>query len=147
MSSNQFIDKEELAAKKAAEEKKQKKKAARKKKRAKANEQDSRRVILQIMNGEFLAKDNFISNLPFTIFISFLLVVMIGWGYYAETVTKQEVKLKKDLDELDSEYSTLTTKYNANIGRDPIGDKLEGTGVKENMSGSKKIKVRKYKFD
>lgn len=148
MSANEFIDQDELAAQKAAEEKKQKKRKNPKRKSAKASsEQDSRRVILQLMNGEFLAKDNFVSNLPFSFFLAFLLVVMIGWGYYAEAVTKQEVRLGKELDELDSEYSTLDTKFNSRGDRSTAEAMLKGTGVKPNSSGSKKIHVSKYKFE
>ena len=148
MSNNEFIDQDELAAKKAAEEKKKKKRAPRKKKAKKSSEQDARRVVVQIMNGEFLSKDNFIGNLPFTMFIALLLVIMIGWGYYAETVTKQEVSLEKELGELNSEFFTLGSEYNTKRGRRPVAERLEieNTGVKESLTSPKKIRVRKYDF-
>ncbi len=162
MSNNEFIDKEELDAKKALKEAKKKtwaersplslskgsrSQSSKRKKRANKKDQDSRRVLVQLMNGEFLSKDNFIGNLPFTFFIGFLLVVMIGWGYYAETVTKHEVKLEKELGELNSEFFTLGSEYNSKRGRRPIAEKLVGTGVKESLSSPKKIRVRKYQFE
>ncbi|MCG8574279.1 MAG: hypothetical protein MI810_05285 [Flavobacteriales bacterium] len=147
MSGNEFIDKDQLAEKQAEEEQKEKKKAATQKKKRAKKSSAGNRVWIQIMNGEFLSKDNFIANLPFSFFIGFLLVVMIGWGYYAETITKEEVLLKKELEELNSEYSTLSSEYNTKRGRKPVAVKLAGTGVEENISSFRKIKVRKYRFE
>jgi len=106
----------------------------------------SGRTFVQIMNGEFLTKDNFLNNLPFTFFIGFLLVMVIAWGYYGETVTKHEVQLEKELGELNSEFYTLTADYNMQRGRRQIALRLEPTGVKESVSSPKKIRVRKYVF-
>src|SRR6187402_1603780 len=78
------------------------------KKQEKSNTLFSGRTLIQIMNGEFLTKDTFLNNMPFTFFIGFLLVVVIAWGYYGETVTKHEVQLEKELGELNSEFYTLT---------------------------------------
>ncbi len=139
MSSNEFINKEEAEQKQKAEEKKTSK---RKKRAAKP----SNRLFAQIMNGDFLSKDNFIQNLPFTFFIAFLMVVMIGWGYYAETVTKEEVNLTEELDELEAEFFTLNSQHNASIGRPLIALKLKNKGVKESLVSPRKIRVRKYVF-
>lgn len=139
MGSNEFLDKEEFEAKealKSAKEKKSKDKAAA----------QNRRVFVQVMNGEFLSRDNFVKNLPFTFFLGLLLVLLIGWGYYAETVTKREFQLEKELGELNSEYFTLGSEYNTKRGRHPVALKLEGTGVKESLTSPKKIRVKKYVF-
>lgn len=107
----------------------------------------TRRTIVQIMNGEILTKDTVLNNLPFTFFIGFLFIVMIAWGYYAETVTKKEIQLEKDLGELNSEFFTLTADYNMQRGRRQIANRLEQTGVKESQTSPKKIRVRKYVFN
>lgn len=137
MSLNEFIAKEELEAKAAAEAKEVKKK----------KDAQSKRTFVQIMNGEFLSKDNFIQNLPFTFFLGFLLVIIISWGYYAETVTKKEVRLERELGELNSEYFTLGSEYNSKRGRRSVAVKLLETGVTESISSPRKIKVRKYVFE
>lgn len=144
MSKNEFLNKEEAEALKAVEEAKtakRKKSRSGKKKNAKGS---GDKMIVQIMNGEFLAKENFIANLPFTFYIAFLMVVIIAWGYYSETVTKHEIVLEKELGELNSEYFTLGSEYNTKRGRRPIAEKLQYTGVKESTSSPKKIRVQKY---
>ncbi|MEO9534255.1 MAG: FtsL-like putative cell division protein [Crocinitomicaceae bacterium] len=148
MSGNEFVNIDELKKKWAEEEKKQaKKKKPRAKKAAKSSSKTGGRTIVQIMNGEFLSKDWFINNLPFTFFIGFLLVVIIGWGYYTETVIKDEVNLKTELSELESEFFTLNSEYITKKGRENVTAKLPVSGPKENRTTPNKIKVDNYVFD
>lgn len=127
-----------------AEKKKRKRKGSAKKDKA---NKGRGRVLAQIMNGEFLSRENFIRNLPFTFYVGLLMVLIIGWGYYAETVAKNEMVLTSELDELESEYSTLNSKLNERKGREYVEEKLAGTGVEESIKSPKKIRVRKYVFD
>lgn len=137
--SNEFLNKEELEAREALKAAKEKKAAAKKQVR-------SKRSFVHLMNGEFLSRDTFVQNLPFIFFIGFLLVVLISWGYYAETITRKEVRLEKELGELNSEYFTLGSAYNSKRGRRTIGERLEGTGVGESLTSPRKIRVKKYVF-
>ncbi|MDA7803362.1 FtsL-like putative cell division protein [Crocinitomix sp.] len=138
--SNEFIDKEDIDAREALKAVKEKKQADKKSTR-------SRRSFVQIMNGEFLSKDNFVQNLPFIFFLGFLLVILISWGYYAETITRKEVRLEKELGELNSEYFTLGSEYNSKRGRRSVGERLEGTGVGESLTSPRKIRVKKFVFE
>lgn len=140
MSVNEFKNKEELEAEELLKAATESVKAAKKK-----NPQ-SKRAFVQIMNGEFLSKDNFVQNLPFVFFLGFLLVVLIAWGYYAETTTKKEVTLERDLGELNSEFSTLASEFNAQRGRPQIAQKLIETGVVEAIESPRKVRVKKYVF-
>lgn len=147
MSGNEFVDIDKLKEKQAAEEKKQaKKRKPRVKKEASAASKARGRTIVQIMNGEFLSKDWFVNNLPFTFFVGFLLVVIIGWGYYTETIIKDEVNLKTELSELESEFFTLNSEYITKKGRENVTAKLPVSGPKENRTTPNKIKVESYVF-
>lgn len=141
MSANEFVNKEKIDARDALKAARDESKAAKK------EGEQSRRTFVQIMNGEFLSRDNFVANLPFVFFLGFLLVVLIGWGYYAETVTKKEVTLEKELGELNSEYFTLGSTYNAARGRRSVAQKLVGTGLEESLISPKKIRVKKFVFN
>lgn len=112
----------------------------------KKNKVFSGRFFIQLMNGDFLTRDYFLNNLPFTFFIGFLFVVIIAWGYYGETIAKKEVQLEKELGELNAEYYTLTAEYNSQRGRRQIAERLAPLGVKESVSSPKKIRVKKYIF-
>jgi len=142
MGANEFVDREELVASEALESLQDKPEQTDKR-----TDVQSRRAVVQIMNGEFLSKDNFVKNLPFVFFIGFLLVVLISWGYYAETITRKEVMLEKELGELNSEYFTLGSEYNTQRGRRNVAQRLLGTGVEESLTSPKKIRVKKYIFE
>ncbi len=142
MSANEFVDREELVAREALESLQDKPEQS-----DKQTDLQSRRAFVQIMNGEFLSKDNFVKNLPFVFFVGFLLVLLISWGYYAETITRKEVMLERELGELNSEYFTLGSEYNTLRGRRNVALRLVGTGVEESLNSPKKIRVKKYIFE
>ena len=141
MSSNEFMDSEDLQAQEALRRAHDKADAERDK------EARSKRSFVNLMNGDFLSRDQFIKNMPFVFFIGFLLVILIGWGYYAETITKKEVRLETELAELNSEFFTLGSEYNTKRGRRYIAQQLEGTGVVESVNSPRKIRVKKYIFE
>lgn len=144
MSTNKYIENKE--AEENSEQPVVEKTKGKKAKPEKKNKLFSGRTFVEIMNGEFLTRDSFLNNLPFTFFVGFLLVVVIAWGYYGETVAKKEVQLEKELGELNSEFYTLTAEYNTQRGRRQIAERLAPTGVKESVSSPKKIRVRKFIF-
>ncbi|UKN03353.1 hypothetical protein K6119_07470 [Paracrocinitomix mangrovi] len=141
MSSNQYIDQDTVDELKVNDSSK---KVAGKKKKSGT---PRGRVIAQIMSGEFLTKDWFIKNLPFTFYVALLMVLLIGWGYYGETMTKKEVRLQEELGELNSEYYTLSSEYISKKGRRQIKVKLESSGLSESRTSPKKIRVKKYLFE
>ncbi|MBD3638370.1 MAG: hypothetical protein HUJ25_13545 [Crocinitomicaceae bacterium] len=143
MSSNEYIDQETVDQQQIEDSKKSRKRRTRKKRANKNNG----RLVVQIMNGEFLSRDWFVRNLPFTFYIGFLLVVLIGWGYYGETTSKKEVLLQEELSELNSEYFTLSSEYISKRGRIHIKEKLNGTGLQESTVSPRKIRVRRYVFE
>ena len=145
MSVNELIDRAEIEEREAKKAKK-KKRFRRRSKKAETSRNNGR-LLVQIMNGDFLSKDWFINHLPFTFYIGFLLVVLISWGYYGETTTKKSVRLQNELSELNSEYFTLSSEYIAKRGRQEIKQKLDGTGLIESRVSPKKIRVRKYVFE
>ncbi|MGV6861782.1 MAG: FtsL-like putative cell division protein [Putridiphycobacter sp.] len=100
----------------------------------------------KILNGEFLSKKEIIDNLPFFSFVSLLMVLLISWGYYTESIGKTEAKLEKELSELNSEYFTLGSEYNRLSRQTQVAERLKETGLKESTNPPKKIKVNTYVF-
>ncbi|HIP37195.1 MAG TPA: hypothetical protein EYG85_10110 [Crocinitomix sp.] len=101
----------------------------------------------KILNGEFLSRAEIIDNLPFISYVAFLMVLLISWGYYTESVGKQEAKLEKELGELNSEFFTLGSEYNRLSRQTQVAERLKESGLKESTDPPKKIKVNTYVFD
>lgn len=105
-----------------------------------------KRSISKIVNGEFLSRDEVVNNIPFFSFLGLLLVVLIAWGYYTETVGRREVKLELELGEMNSEYFSLGVEYNKLSRQSQVVDRLNESDLKESTSPPKKIKVKKYNY-
>ncbi len=133
MDSNTYIENK-------IEEPKLKAKATAKKKKK------SNKSFVKMLSGDFLSEKMLVDNLPFVGFIGFLLVVLIGWGYYTESIAKEESKLEKDLGELNSEYFTLGSEYNRLSRQTQVANRLKESGLTESVDPPKKIKVNKYVF-
>ncbi len=107
---------------------------------------EKKRTLAKVITGEFLSRTEIISNIPFISFLGLLLVVLIGWGYYTETVGKKEVKLEQELGELNSEYFSLGVEYNKLSRQTQVSERLEESDLKESTIPPKKLKVKKYNF-
>ena len=123
-----------------AEEAKLKAKPSTKKKKK------SNKSLVKILSGDFLSEKTLVDNLPFVGFVGFLLVVLISWGYYTESIAKEEAKLEKELGELNSEYFTLGSEYNRLSRQTQVANRLKESGLMESVDPPKKIKVKKYVF-
>ncbi|MFK8044066.1 MAG: FtsL-like putative cell division protein [Crocinitomicaceae bacterium] len=99
-----------------------------------------------MITGEFLSRAEIINNIPFISFLGLLLVVLIGWGYYTETVGKKEVRLEQELGELNSEFFSLGVEYNKLSRETQVSERLQDSELKESTIPPKKIKVKKYNF-
>jgi cell division protein FtsL len=100
----------------------------------------------KILNGEFLSQKEIIDNLPFISYVAFLMVLLISWGYYTESIGKKEANLETELGELNSEYFTLGSEYNRLSRQTQVAERLKDTGLKESVNPPNKIKVNTYVF-
>jgi len=106
----------------------------------------SNKSLVKILSGDFLSEKTLVDNLPFIGFVAFLLIGLIGWGYYTESIAKEEAKLEKGLGELNSEYFTLGSEYNRLSRQTQVANRLKETGLTESVDPPKKIKINKYVF-
>jgi len=112
----------------------------------KKSKSGKKRTLAKLINGDFLSRDEIVNNIPFISFLGFLLVILIGWGYYTETVGKKEVQLEQELGELNSEYFSLGVEYNKLSRQTQVSERLKGTELKLSTIPPKKLKVKKYNF-
>ncbi len=130
---NEFMDKDEAAEKEKIKSK-QTKKAE---KRAKPN------AFVQILNGEFLAKDFVVNNLSFVFFLVFIMILLVAKGYYGKQLTKDIDNAQKKLDASSAEYVEAKAKLEEETKRSELVDKLGPRGLKETTNPAKVIRVKK----
>ena len=135
MSDNLYIDKEELDKLKKKEEQKKKKPKS-------SNSEIKSNSLSQIMNGEFLNKEFVLNNLSFIFFIMFLLLLILGKGYYGKQMSKDVDKTQSKVDELMADYVEAKAKLEEETRRFKLVDKLGAVGLTESENNTKVIRIK-----
>jgi len=138
---NEFLDRTQLDEKEAVQQEKEKKKII-KKKAAAAKKPNA---FVQIMNGDFLTREFMLNNLNFIFFIIFLLLLVVGKGYYGKELTKEVNDTQLELNEVTSDYFESKARLEEETRRVRLVDELESTGLKETVNPTKVIRIKKKK--
>ncbi|MGC6434584.1 MAG: FtsL-like putative cell division protein [Crocinitomicaceae bacterium] len=131
---NEIIDKDTLAQKEA--------KAAKSKKKSSDSSVNS---IVQILNGDFLNKEFVLNNLSYMFYILFLLLLLIGKGYYGKQLAKDAEKAQNKLNELSADYLEVKAKLEEETRREKLIEKLGDKGLVETINPTKVIRIKKEK--
>lgn len=102
--------------------------------------------LSSIFSGSFLSKDNVISYLPYTFFLTFLGILYIANGYYAEETVRGLYKTTSELKELRSEYITIKSDLNYQSKQSQVAFATQNLGIKESVVPPSKIVVSKSEF-
>jgi hypothetical protein len=137
MMDNEYIDKDSAAAAQANKPKSTKSK--QKTRSAKPN------AFSQILNGEFLTKEFVLNNLNFIFFIIFLLLLIVGKGYYGKQLSKDVDTTQKELDELTADYVEAKARFEEETRRYKLVERLEPRGLKESQNETKVIRIKTEK--
>lgn len=102
-------------------------------------------LLVQVLNGDILTRDVVLNNLTFVFFILFLLLLVVGKGYYGKQLTKDIDTLQTDVNANTAEYienkarlEELTTRYR-------LVEALERRGLKETVKPVKVIRIKTKK--
>lgn len=98
-----------------------------------------RRFIVSVLNGNIFSREHFLSSLPFLSYLSFLVLLYIGMGYYAEGTIRKLDKVNKELKEYHSEYISLKSQLNQMSLQSEVAKRVEYMGLKESVTPPFKI--------
>jgi len=121
------------------------KKEGKSKKKKEANKVS--KSLANIFSGNFLSKDNVIGLLPFVFFLTFLGILYIANGYYAEKIVRELHKIGNDVKELRSEYITIKSDLNYKSKQSQVVQATEELGIKESTIPPTKIVVDKNEME
>lgn len=132
MSENEFID--------AFEEKEEpKKKKAVKTKKTVGN---SGRFLISLVSGDILTKEFVLNNLSFIFYVIFLLVLLVGKGYYGKQLTKNVDQSQKELNEVLGDYVAKKARLEEETRRIQLVEELTPYGLKETVNPTKVIRLK-----
>ena len=96
-----------------------------------------------VFSGNFLLKDNVVGLLPFVFFLTFLGIMYIANGYYAQGIVRDLQKTGNEVKELRSEYITIKSDLNYKSKRSQVAKATEGIEVYESTIPPTKIVIDK----
>ena len=105
------------------------------------------RSLANIFSGNFLSKDNVVRSLPFIFFLTFLGILYIANGYYAERTVRDLYKVGNELKELRSEYITIKSDLNYKSKQSQVAQATLELGIKESTVPPTKIVVDKKEME
>jgi len=96
-----------------------------------------------VFSGDFLSKDNVVALLPFVFFLTFLGIMYIANGYYAQGIIRDLQKTGNEVKELRSEYITIKSDLNYKSKQSQVAQATESIEVYESTTPPTKIVVDK----
>ena len=106
-------------------------------------ERSLRRSIVDVLNGNFLTKDDVLFHLPYLLFLCLLALIYIANGYVAEDTVRKLNKVGREVKEFRSEYITTKSELMYKSKQSELAEFIErkGLGLKESFEPPKKIVV------
>lgn len=97
--------------------------------------------LASVFSGNFLSSDNVVRQLPFIFFLTFLGILYIANGYYAQRTVRELQKVNDELKALRSEYITIKSDLNYNSKQSQVAQATEPYGIKESTVPPTKIVI------
>ncbi len=99
------------------------------------------RSFIDVLNGNFLTRENAVQRLPFLFFLTLLMIFYIANTHYAEKTAREIDKLNRQLKELGSEYITTKSDLMFKSKQSEVATAVEQMGIKESVVPPKKITI------
>lgn len=122
-------------------------KEEKKEKKAKGKGSKVARGFLQVLDGTFLTKENFMQLLPFVFFLTGLAIVYISNSYYAEKTIRNISNMNTELKELRSEFITTKSELMFRSKQSEVANSVSDLGIIESRMPPKKIIIEKGELD
>jgi hypothetical protein len=101
------------------------------------------KLLGDIVTGNILTRESVVKTVPYFLFLSFLAIVYISNGYYAEDTVRALNNVNNELKELSSEYISTKSELMFRSKQSEVARALEPYGIKESVTPPKKIVVSK----
>jgi len=101
------------------------------------------RVIISFLTGNFLSHDKIVQNLPYIFFLTFIGILYIANGYYAEKTVKQLYRLNNEIKELRSEYISNKSDLELIKQQSHVAFSIRELELKESLTPPSKIIISK----
>ncbi|MEQ8325409.1 MAG: FtsL-like putative cell division protein [Vicingaceae bacterium] len=95
--------------------------------------------IVNFLTGNFLSHDRLVSNMPYVFFLTFIAIIYIANGYYAEKTVKQLYRTTNEIKELRSEYISNKSELEIIKQQSNVALSIKALKLKESLTPPNKI--------
>lgn len=106
-------------------------------------EEKSQGMIFSFLTGSFLSHDKIIGKVPFVLFLTFLGILYIANGYYAEKTVKELYRTNNEIKELRSEYISTKSDLELIKQQSHVAFSIKELELKESLNPPNKIIIKK----
>jgi len=105
--------------------------------------------VWDVFDGSVLTRDKVVRQLPFALFITFLIILYIGNRYHAEKMIRETMKLQTELRELRARAISTASELEFISRQSEVAKLVEkqGLGLKEAVEPPIKITVAKSRVE
>ncbi len=100
-------------------------------------------VLVSLMNGTFLTRENVLGNMPFILFCAGLMILYISYGYSTERIVRDLSSTDAELKELRSEYITVRASLEKQEQQSHVAVGIGALGLRESRVPPMKIALGK----
>ena len=87
--------------------------------------------IKKIVSGELLQKGAVVNNLPFLMYVTFLMVLYVAYGYYVDNTVRMIAFEEKESEKLYSELQTVLELYDQESLQSKVAEETAKWGIYE----------------
>ena len=99
--------------------------------------------ISTFLSGNFLSHEKMVEKIPFVLFLTFIAILYIANGYYAEKTVKQLYRTTNEIKELRSEYISNKSDLELIKQQSHVAFAIKELELKESLSPPNKIIIKK----
>lgn len=103
--------------------------------------------ITNLLSGEFLTREEVTRHMSFVLFLTFMFILIISWGYWFENTERRIDKTRNELEELRSEYNTTKSMLETKKQQSQVAKDIESMGLKESTAPPEVIDVDQSYFE
>lgn len=100
------------------------------------------RSLANVVSGSFLSQETTLKNFPFVLFLSFLAICYITYGYYSDDQVRTVNRLTSEIKELRTRYIVAKDSLVIKSKQTEVAKALEHTGIKESIVPPQKILIK-----
>jgi hypothetical protein len=99
--------------------------------------------ITAFLTGKFLSHEKIVEKIPYILFLTFIAILYIANGYYAEKTVKQLYRTTNEIKELRSEYISNKSDLELIKQQSHVAYTIKVLELKESLSPPNKIVIKK----